>query len=76
MSAETKARLEAAIREHVADEGGGAYLTDYAVVAASSPPEDGDVTRYIHERSDSPFHTLLGLLEVGREQLLNGDDDE
>lgn len=76
MSAETKARLHEALREHVADEAGGAYLTDFALVAAAAIPDNDSATRYMHERSDSPFHTLLGLLHVGTENLLHGEGDD
>lgn len=75
MSAETKRRLEQALRDHVTDEADGAYLTDFAVVAAAALYDNPSATRYIHERSDSPFHTLLGLLHLGTEHLLHEDDE-
>lgn len=74
MSQATKEALADAVRAHLTDELPGAVLTDWAIVAAATRGEES--THYLHERSPSPFHTLLGLLTVGAEHLRDTADDE
>ncbi|SNR33049.1 hypothetical protein [Blastococcus mobilis] len=78
MSQETTDALEAAVRAHVADEGEGAYLTDWVLIAAGAMPEDPHSTTYITESSDGPIHHRTGLvryLACRTDQLLTDDED-
>lgn len=75
MSAETYSALEDAIRAHVADETAAGIATDwYLIVAAESMSEH--VTNYVHIASQSPAHTLHGLVSLAQRRLLAGRDDD
>lgn len=62
MSEQTREALVDALRAHVADEGEGAFLTDFVVMSAGAMPADPDSTTYITESSDGPLHHRLGLV--------------
>ena len=69
MSAETKARLDAAIAAHVADDTPDAIVTGWALIVANSTVEDFDEerTRYFCEYAErQPFHVGLGLVHRHR----------
>jgi hypothetical protein len=56
-------RFEEALREHVADEARGAYMTDYVVIAAGALLEDPNQTMYVIASSNGPFHHRVGLVQ-------------
>lgn len=55
-------RFAEALREHVAEQAGGAYMTDYVVIAAAAMPDDPDSTTYVTASSDGPPHHRIGLV--------------
>jgi hypothetical protein len=80
MSEQTKAALERALTEHIADETTGGIITDWAAVIAVTDFEDIGTgrTRYWCEGgTNQPIHVTAGLLHYGRETVtFSGDDDE
>lgn len=64
MSQQTRDALEAAVREHVAEETGGGYTTAFHVVAHATPPTDPDGSHYVYATSDDPPHVWIGLLAM------------
>lgn len=78
---EKRQALEDAVRDYLAVANEGAYLTDYVIFAAGADPADSQGTRYGFWASQSPVHTLRGLISVGEEELfmctetyVSGDD--
>ena len=68
MSKETSQALEDALAAHVADENGGALLTDYLVIAAAVPA-DGDMETHRYQivvNDTLPLHGALGLIDYAR----------
>lgn len=79
MSADTKAALEVALNEHIADVAEGDILTDWTLIAATTTVEDigTGTTRYFCEgNTGQPVHVTIGLLQYGRETTTWGDDDD
>jgi len=77
MSAETYDRLADAVREHVADcFDGDALVTDWYLVAAAVLVSEGGVTQYMHACTDSPLHTLHGLVDLAHRRLIGSDSTE
>lgn len=72
MSAETKAALDTALAAHIADEGDGAFLTGYVLLAAAVPSDGSmDSTRYLTAFAENqPYHSAYGLAH----QLVDGFD--
>ena len=73
MSDETKAALEDALRAHVADESDYPLTTDWYIIAASVG-EDPWLTDYVHVCSDTPLHSLMGLVSIAKRRLVNDHD--
>lgn len=79
VSAETKAALETALQNHIADEGDGAILTDWAMVCALTSMDDigSGRTRYFCEgNTGQPVHVTVGLLRYGGEHATFDDEDD
>ena len=75
MSAATYAALEDAVRAHVADELGGQIVVDWVLLTASAG-QLVDVTTYLDACSESPQHTLEGLISRGLRRIIARDDDD
>lgn len=79
VSAETKAALETALAAHIADEGNGDILTDWAMVCALTSIDNigTGLTRYFYEgNTGQPVHVTVGLLRYGSEHATFDEDDE
>lgn len=76
MSNTTYAALEDAIRAHVADENGGAYLTDWFLSAAGALPEDPNATAYTYANSNGSPHGWLGLLGMAQRRAMRWEEGE
>lgn len=70
MSDATYAALEKAIADHVADEFPHVPLVADWYLVATHLGEDPTETLYLDESSGAPPHVLLGLIEVGRSQIV------
>lgn len=67
MSAATKANVDSAIREHLADEGQGDVLTAWVLVSSSTTLADDDAgTIWIESPDGQQRFATLGLLESGK----------
>jgi hypothetical protein len=76
VSEETYQRLADALAAHVADEYAEyPLLTDWAAVAACVGPEAGE-TGYVHVLSESPPHTLEGLMARAIRRLSDETDSD
>lgn len=75
MSAETYSALEDAIRAHVNDEAEG-IATDWYLIVAAESMNSSETTNYLHVASQSPLHTLHGLVNLGQRRLLLEHDDD
>ena len=67
MSKETFETLRQALYEHFSDE--GLVLTDWYLVAAGASMKENGMTAYQHFCSDSPFHSLLGMVNLAAKKL-------
>ena len=66
MSAATMARLEDAIREHLADEGQGGITTAWVIVSNSTDGSEGDEgSVWIENMPHQQRFVTMGLLEAG-----------
>lgn len=66
MSAQTMAKLEEAIREHLADEGQGGITTAWVVVSNSTDGGEGDEgSVWIENMPHQQRFVTMGLLEAG-----------
>lgn len=64
MSQATRDAIEAAVREHVADETGGGYMTAFHVVAHAVPAEEPEGSHYVYATSDDAPHVWIGLVQM------------
>lgn len=83
MSDITKAALEKALADHVADTGDGAFLTDWALIAATTTVENigtGTTAYLLEGNNNQPVHVMTGLFRYATERSVWGldedDDDE
>lgn len=79
MSDTTKAALEAALTQHIADVTDGGIITDWALIAAVTNLEDigtGKTRYWCEGNSAQPVHVTVGLLRYGGEHATFGDDEE
>ena len=79
MSDDTKAALEAALANHIADQTDGHIVTDWALVAATSTLDNlgTGITRYFLEaNTNQPVHVMAGLFRYAGEHVLWDTDDE
>ena len=79
MSDQTKAALDKALADHVADIGDGAIVTDWALIAATTSVENigTGTTRYLLEGNDNqPVHVMTGLSRYASERVVWDDDDD
>ena len=60
--------LVSALQDHMRDEG-DAVLTDWYLVAAGASLRSADSTLYVHLCSDTPYHSLLGLVGLADAKL-------
>lgn len=76
MSDATVRAIHDAIAAHIADvnEGSGEYLTEWLFCASTVLPSNARTTGYYYMDSDLPYHHALGLLEYGREAVMEDDD--
>lgn len=76
MSDATRAALEQAIRDHVADEADGEtrLVTDWYLITAAVS-EEVNVTNYLHVLSDSPTHVHIGLTFIAHRRMQACYDD-
>lgn len=66
MSAQTMAKLEDAIREHLADEGQGGITTAWVIVSNSTNGGEGDEgSVWIESMPHQQRFVTMGLLEAG-----------
>lgn len=73
---ETAAAIEEAIREHIRHESDGTeVMTEFIVIAAAVSPNDQEHTWYYKINPSMPYHSVLGLLERGRELVKGGDGE-
>ncbi len=75
MSDKTKEALNKAIKEHMADEMEGAYLTDYVLTAVGMSANKAGTVGYMNECSDSAPHIVYGLAGMGLDYF-SSDEDE
>lgn len=81
MSDETKAALDLALRDHIAEITTGSILTDYFTIAASVDMEDigsGTVYYCFITPDKQPAHVSMGLIQYAVTQGApnEGDDDD
>lgn len=79
MSDQTKAALDKALADHVAEIGDGAILTDWALIAATTSVENigTGTTRYLLEgNNNQPIHVMTGLFQYASERVIWDDDDD
>ena len=67
MSKETFENLKQALYEHFRAE--DLVLTDWYLVAAGASLSEGGVTSYQHLCSESPFHSLVGIVDIASKKL-------
>lgn len=68
MSQKTFTTLVTALEAHMQDEG-TSVLTDWYIVAAGASMTEADSTMYMHLCSDSPYHSLLGMVMTAKQKL-------
>lgn len=79
MSDQTKAALDKALADHVADTGDGAIVTDWALIAATTSVENigTGTTRYLLEgNNNQPVHVMTGLFRYAVERVVWDDDED
>lgn len=79
MSEKTYHLLEDALRAHLADENEGepdVILTDWYVIAAAEVAAAERGTTYFHIASETPLHSLYGLVAHAHRRLLQDDSDD
>lgn len=69
MSAESRARMEDAIRAHVADESDGGLCTAWVLAAVNVEPADPGVVGYTFWNSATPRHEIVGLLSMAHTEI-------
>ena len=76
MSEVTKQVIDEAIRAHVTDESGEPRIvTEWYVISAAVSTEAGE-THYQHVVSDSPWHSLTGLVHLAWRRMSSWTDIE
>jgi len=76
VSQRTYEAVEAAIREHMADENDGAYLTAWTLAAAGADPADPETTHYVYANHNGAPHEWMGLQAMAARRAARWDAGE
>jgi len=76
MSEGTKAALDKAVQEHLADEMNGAFMTEYVLTVAGASAKEAEYTEYLHACTKSSFHSLYGLAQMTVDHFSDTDDED
>lgn len=77
---ELREKLTLALQEYFMEESEGGLLTDYVIAMAGVAMLDAHSTHYGFLTSDSPIHSIIGMVELAKDHvgtyMYEEDDDD